>query len=58
MRSYLFTGPQGGLLRRGNFRQSFWGPAWDGNHASELQVAEHGRSHLLIGGLAVVPPEE
>ena len=34
---YLFTGPQGGLLRRGNFRQRFWRPAWDGNHASELQ---------------------
>ena len=33
---YLFTGPQGGLLRRGNFRQRFWRPAWDGNHASEL----------------------
>jgi integrase len=27
---HLFTGPQGGLLRRGNFRARFWRPAWDG----------------------------
>lgn len=27
---YLFTGPRGGLLRRGNFRGRFWRPAWDG----------------------------
>lgn len=36
-RPYLFTGPQGGLLRRGNFRQRFWRPAWDGDSSSELQ---------------------
>lgn len=34
---YLFTGPRGGLLRRGNFRQRFWRPAWDGASASGPQ---------------------
>ncbi|WP_233571143.1 hypothetical protein [Nocardiopsis sp. Huas11] len=28
---YLFTGSQGGLVRRANFRTSHWRPAWDGD---------------------------
>lgn len=43
---YLFTGPQGGLLRRGNFRQRFWRPAWDGMPVSELSWL---RGPLLAG---------
>lgn len=31
---YLFSGPRGGLLRRGNFRARFWRPAWDGDPRS------------------------
>lgn len=27
---YLFTGSQGGLMRRDTFRKRFWRPAWDG----------------------------
>lgn len=43
---YLFTGPQGGLLRRGNFRKRFWRPAWDGVPASDLPWL---RGPLLAG---------
>jgi integrase len=32
---HLFTGPQGGPLRRGNFRARFWRPAWDGVPSSD-----------------------
>lgn len=29
--AYVFVGGEGGNLRRGNFAQRFWRPAWDGN---------------------------
>lgn len=32
---YVFIGPHGGPLRRGNFRARFWRPAWDGHPNSE-----------------------
>ncbi len=31
---HLFSGPQGGLLCRGNFRARLWRPAWDGDPRS------------------------
>lgn len=31
----VFTGSRGGQLRRGNFRDRFWRPAWDGKPGNE-----------------------
>ncbi|WP_433272620.1 hypothetical protein ACQPZF_16860 [Actinosynnema sp. CS-041913] len=38
--SFAFTPPEGGL-RRGNFRQRFWRPAWDGRKPDRPEVAGH-----------------
>ncbi|MCC8251612.1 hypothetical protein LNK82_46005 [Saccharothrix sp. NEAU-S10] len=39
--SFVFTSPDGTLLRRSNFRQRFWRPAWDGRKPDQPGAPGH-----------------
>ncbi|WP_331281572.1 integrase [Saccharothrix sp. NRRL B-16314] len=39
--SFAFTSPDGALLRRANFRQRFWRPAWDGRKPEQPNARDH-----------------
>nr|WP_121011459.1 tyrosine-type recombinase/integrase family protein [Saccharothrix australiensis] len=39
--SFVFTSPDGTLLRRSNFRQRFWRPAWDGRKPDQPSARDH-----------------
>lgn len=38
---FVFTSPEGALLRRTNFRERFWRPAWDGRKPDQPGAVDH-----------------